>query len=41
MRAVHILTVTVVATASLVLAIAGTASAAPVPRALPSTLWCC
>jgi hypothetical protein len=41
MRAVKILTVTMVMTASVVLGVAGTASAAPAPKAQPSTLWCC
>lgn len=41
MRAVKILTVTLLMTASVVLGVAGTASAAPASKAHPTTLWCC
>lgn len=41
MRALKILTVTVMMTASVVFGVAGSASAAPAHRAHPSTLWCC
>jgi hypothetical protein len=41
MRAIKILAVSATITASLVVGVAGTSSAAPSPTRHPSTVWCC
>jgi hypothetical protein len=41
MRAIKIVMVTVTMAASVVVGVAGTASAAPEPKLEPSTRWCC
>ena len=41
MRAIKILTVTLAVAGSVVVGVAGNASAAPEPKVEPSTRWCC
>jgi hypothetical protein len=41
MRAIKILTVAITMAGSLVVGLAGSASAAPAPKAQPLGLWCC
>jgi hypothetical protein len=41
MRAIKILMATVAMTASVVVGVAGTASAVPEPKLDPSSRWCC